>query len=434
MKEPLNSEMIKKAKRRNLWAFMAGNLLSGFGDSCINIAYMPFLYEVTNNNLFLTGLLTTLAAVLWFLPTPILGRISDKNNRKQMMIFSKPIAFVGVFLLLFVNQNNLYLLIISIILRSVGFMSSNLNYNILVSESNGESKEGLGHIFSKMAFLYFASTIGGAVFVNLTGFEYNIYFMIFLVICIINWIKNIIFVTDTKSVQNEKIVKKSSNSKSWREVIKSPKIKTAMIFLTFDIFFWEISNSVLTAGLISAYGFTLEELAFFNIWFNVSMIIFQIPAGKLTDKFGKKKILIISELGGIFIFTLHIISSIIWTSGYKLFLFPSMILIQILSGIVVASFIPSESIILTDLDKDRKGESYGMVSFVRGFGAMFPGAIGGFLMGTVHFITPFIVTTIGIVLLIIYLLKFGHRFEEIDEIGLNNKKTNNSKKNNSKKK
>ena len=59
-----------------------------------------------------------------------------------------------------------------------------------------------------------------------------------------------------------------------------------------------------------------------------------------------------------------------------------------------------------------------MVSFVRGIGAMFPGAIGGFLMGSVHFITPFIVTTIGIALLIVYLLKFGHRFEEIEEEGL----------------
>ena len=134
MKKPLNSEMIKKAKRRNLWTFMVGNIISGFGESCYNIAYMPFLYEVTNNNLFLTGLLTTLFSILWFLPAPILGKISDKNDRKKIMIFSAPIAIVGLILLLFVNQNNLYLLIISIILRSVGFMSRSLNYNILVSE------------------------------------------------------------------------------------------------------------------------------------------------------------------------------------------------------------------------------------------------------------------------------------------------------------
>jgi len=437
VEKQLNSEMIKKAKRKNLWAFMAGNIIAGFGDSCANIAYMPFLYEVTNYNLFLTGLFTTLSAIFWFFPLPISGKLSDRFGRKKMMIISKPIAIIGSILLLFINQNNLYLLIISIILRSVGFMSSNLNYNIIVSESNQDSKNGLGHIFGIMAFLYFGSTIGGAIFVNLTGFEYKIYFMIFLAIIVINWIKNIIFITDTKEVQIKKIEIKASNKKGLREMIKNPKIKTAMIFLSLDFFIWEISNSILTAGLIGAYGFTLEDLAFFNIFFNVSIMIAQIPAGKLTDKFGKKKILILSEFSGFLIFTLHIISSVIWSLGIESFLIPSMILIQLLFGITAATFIPSESVILTDLDSSRKGESYGMVSFVRGFGAMFPGAIGGFLMGSVHFIAPFIVTTIGIVFIILYLLKYGHRFEDDkeekeEELKLN--KNIESKENNSKKK
>ncbi|MHA1475797.1 MAG: hypothetical protein ACTSQ5_11510, partial [Promethearchaeota archaeon] len=68
---------------------------------------------------------------------------------------------------------------------------------------------------------------------------------------------------------------------------------------------------------------------------------------------------------------------------------------------------------------------------------MFPGAIGGFLMGSVHFIAPFIVTTIGIVFIILYLLKYGHRFEDDkeekeEELKLN--KNIESKENNSKKK
>ena len=327
-----------------------------------------------------------------------------------MILLSKPIAILGVLLLFFVNQHNLFLLIISIILRAVGFMSSGLNFQILISESSDESKNGLGHIFGVMAFIYFVSTIGGAIFVNRTGFDYNIYFMIFFIVCIILWIRDFIFISDIDHLK--KNVRIQSNKKDWRELFKNPKVRSAMIFLTVDFLVWGISGSILAAGLQSQYGFTLKDLAYFQMFFSISNMIFQIPAGKLTDKIGKKKTLIICEISGLLIYGLHIVTFIFWSLGNEAFLFPSMIAIQILFGITVTTFIPSEMMILTDLDESRKGESYGMVNFVRGFGAIPPGIIGGFLMGSVHFIAPFIFTIIGITFLILYLLKFGHNFEE----------------------
>ena len=416
MKEPLNSEMIKKAKIRNLWAFMFGSIIGGFGDSCINIAYLPFVYEVTDYNLVFTGFMVTLFQLMWFLPSPISGKLSDKFGRKKMLILSSPISIIGIVLLFFVNQSNLYLLVISTILRPLGFSSVGLNYTILTSESNDESKNGLGHIFGLQAFLYFGSTIGGAIFVSLTGFDYRIYFMVFLVICIINWIKNIIFVTDTAQMKNNSRIQ--PDRKDWRELFKNSRVRTAMIFLTMDIFFWGVSGAVLNAGLQSQYGLTIEDLAFFHIWFNVSNMIFQIPAGKLTDKIGKKKILIISQIFGILIYSIHILTSIFWSLGNEAIMFPSMILIQILFGIAVTTFIPSEAMILTDLDDSRKGVSFGMVSFVRGFGAIPTGIIAGFLIENVNFIAPFIFTIVGIIFQVLYLLKFGDRFDEKEEEGL----------------
>ncbi|MHA1729112.1 MAG: MFS transporter [Promethearchaeota archaeon] len=415
MKKPLSSEMIKKAKRRNLWAFMGGNVVSGFGDSCLNIAYIPFLYEVTNYDLFLTGLMVTIFQIMWFLPSPIAGRLSDRFGRKTMMILSAPVSIFGITLLFFVNQTNLYLLVISTILRPLGFMSGGLNYQILITESKEESNNGLGHIFGVMAFLYFGSTIGGSIFVNLTGFEYKYYFMIFLITYIINWIKNIIFITDTAQLKNNGRI--NSEKKDWRELFKNSKVQTAIVFLTMDIFFWGISTNILNAGLQDQYGLTLENLAFFNIWFNISNMLFQIPAGKLTDKINKKKVLILSQIFGLIIFMLHILIyfAIQISTDFNIFLFPCMITIQILFGLSVSTFIPSESMILTDLDDSRKGESYGMVSFVRGFGAIPTGIIGGFLIGNVHFIAPFVMTFIGIIFEILYLLKFGDRFDEIKD-------------------
>ena len=288
----------------------------------------------------------------------------------------------------------------------------------MVSESNDESNNGLGHIFGVMAFFYFGSTIGGSIFVSLTGFDYNIYFMIFLIIIITIWIIEIIFLTDTVHRENKKSNNiTTSTKKDWRELFKSSKVQTAIIFLTMDIFIWGISENILTAGLQMQYGFTLENLAFFNIWFNISVMILQIPAGKLTDKIGKKKTLIISEIFGLIIFTLHVALCFVTQISdiFNILIFPTMITIQILFGFVASAFIPSERMILSDLDASRKGVSYGMVSFVRGFGAMPTGIIGGFLMGSVHFTAPLILTSIGIIFIILYLVKYGDRFDEFEK-------------------
>lgn len=420
----MSSEVTKKAKRRNLWAFMFGNLIGGFGDSCINIAYIPFLYEVTIYNLFLTGLMVSIYQTMWFLPSPLSGKLSDKFGRKNMMIFSAPISMSGVVLLFFVNQSNLYLLLISQILRPLGLASGNMNYQILVSESNDESNNGLGHMFGRLAFLYFGSTIGGSIFVSLTGFDYKIYFMIFLIIYIINWIKNIIFITDT--VQLKINGKHSSEKKDWRRLFKNSRVQSAMLFLTMDVFFWGISIDVLNAGLQKQFGLSLEDLAFLNIWFNISNMLFQIPAGKLTDKIGKKKVLILSQIFGLFIFTIYIsIYFALQISAYfTILLFPLLIINQILFGLAVTTFIPSESMILSDLDDSRKGISYGMVSFVRGLGAMPTGIIGGYLMGSVHFTAPLILTAIGIIILILYLLRYGNRFDALEDEESKNNQAN----------
>jgi MFS family permease len=144
-------------------------------------------------------------------------------------------------------------------------------------------------------------------------------------------------------------------------------------------------------------------------------MIFQIPAGKLTDKIGKKKILIISQTFGILIYAIHILISTFWSLGNETFLFPAMIIIQILFGIAVTTFVPSEAIILTNLDDSRKGVSFGMVSFVRGFGAIPTGIIAAFLIEEVHFIAPFIFTIVGIGIQILFLMKYGNIFDEIEK-------------------
>ncbi len=101
MEGTLDSEKLKKARRQNFGSFMVGNLISGFGETCFQIAYIPFVYVVTNYNLFLTGILTTFTIMWAFIPAPFSGKLSDRFGRKRMLILSIPISALGVFLLYF---------------------------------------------------------------------------------------------------------------------------------------------------------------------------------------------------------------------------------------------------------------------------------------------------------------------------------------------
>jgi hypothetical protein len=61
---------------------------------------------------------------------------------------------------------------------------------------------------------------------------------------------------------------------------------------------------------------------------------------------------------------------------------------------------------LTNLDDNRKGFSYGIVTFIRGIGMLPTGAIGGFLAQNINYTAPFVVGLVGLVIEVWFLVKY----------------------------
>ncbi|MCK4286925.1 MAG: MFS transporter, partial [Candidatus Lokiarchaeota archaeon] len=171
-------------------------------------------------------------------------------------------------------------------------------------------------------------------------------------------------------------------------------------------FVWGIALSIYNAGLTTYYHFTPAEIASIAVWFHISNMVSQIPAGRIADKIGKKKSLIISQIFGMVFFSMNILISVLWSQGITGFAFPGLIIGEIFFGIAVTTFIPSEQMTLTNLDDSRKAESYGIVAFIRGIGMMPTGAIGGFLAENIHYIAPFAIGLVGLVFEIWFLIKY----------------------------
>ena len=409
MNKYVNSVEIDRIKRKNLWALFFINLLHGMGAGMFNVVYQPFILDLTGSVLIM-GILVTIGGIVQFLPMPLIGKLSDRFGRKKMMLSSIPFYILGLISLIFSSSTAIFFLILGIILYFLGVVINNLSSLIFISENSNKSK---GLMYGLILFSFFGGTIFGSTFVLLgKAFDSRVFFLIFIGIIIGEGTINLVFISEKfKFDKNQRSISLKSIDTElsvWKKIMNNPKSKALLIFLTLDLFIYNIGLSIYSGGLKDFYLITREELALITIVFSTSNMLFQIPGGHLADKIGKKKSLIYSQCFGLTFFAINILAYFVWAGGFTEFLFPALIISHIPFAMSVCTFIPSEQMALTDLDETRKAESYGVVGLIRGLGFIPTGYIGAFLFENVHYIAPLFISFIGIFFEIWYLSKYFH--------------------------
>lgn len=406
MKKNRDPRDLEKIQRRNFYTMACNLLLYGIGQTMFFIVYLPFIYEFTES-IFITGVITTVGSIVQFLPMPWLGRIADRYGRKNVWYFDTPFIVLGLFL--FIVADNLFILIAGVMSLNFGWAITFSVYQVFVSENSNETRKGLN--FGILTFLLFGGNIVGSIFVLIDSrFNVSYYFLIFIIILVINQIIFAVFVSDPIPRKSSLYIKPDKSSKTekgiWRKILTTPNLRAIVIFFTLDAFIYSISFSIYNAGLIDQYHITPQDIALLSLCSNISLALFQIPAGHLTDKIGKKNTLTLCQSFGLTFFFLSVIIFFLWSTGLKSSLLPLLIVGRIFDAAVATTFIPSEGVSLTNLDETRSAESFGIVSFIRGIGVIPTGVISGLLIQNVHYITPFILTIIGIIFLLWFLLKY----------------------------
>ena len=285
---------------------------------------------------------------------------------------------------------------------------------MIISASSDKMKKGI--LFSLMFFGIFIGSICGDFFVMLDIIDdIRVYFILYILLDTFSYLIIIFVISNPTSIKTKdsvitaEIINKKQSM--WKDIFKSPKKRAIIIFFTLDIFIYSISGSILLAGLRAQYNLTYDQMAFIAIWLSITTMIFQIPGGHLADKIGIKRSLILSELFSLGGYSCYILAFILWSLGFQFYLIPLLSVANILNGLTASIFIPSAQIILTDLDKTRKAESYGITGFLRGIGFLPTGIIGGFLTESVNYIIPFVLSFTGIIFLIWYLRKYFDKWE-----------------------
>lgn len=398
---------LEKTKYKNLLAISFTKLIHGFGSNIFSVIYQPYLLELTNS-LVLTGIIISIGSIMQFLPLPFIGKLSDRYNRKLLITSSMPVFVMGVFLFMIATPTTIYYAILGILLYFLGFSINNLNSQFIVSESSNKSK---GLVYGFMYFSFFLGSIGGSTLVVLSpNIDTKMYFLIFIgVLAVEGIIYGIILSNKTQIKKSISINNKNRKEMNlWTNIFKTKTLRSILIFFTLDIFVYGTTLSIYYAGLYDYYHLTTENIAILSISLNITNMFFQIPAGRITDKLGNKKTLILSQFFGLGFFMMNIISVFLWVNAISSMLIITLLLGQVLFAFSIVMFIPAEQIILTDLGKDRKAEYYGIINFVRGIGYIPTGYIGGLMVENIGYLTPFVFSFLGVLVEILFLRSYFH--------------------------
>ncbi|MCJ7649796.1 MAG: MFS transporter [Candidatus Lokiarchaeota archaeon] len=407
MSASIKSNNLETVKRKNLLAISFTKLLHGFGSNIFSVIYQPYLLELTNS-LVLTGIIISIGSIMQFLPMPFIGKLSDRYNRKILITSSMPVFMMGVFLFMIATPSTIYYAVLGILIYFLGFTINGLNSQFIVSESSNKSK---GLIYGFMFFSFFLGSIGGSTLVVLSpNIDTKMYFLIFIgVLAIEGIIYGSILSNKTQTKKSISLFNKDVKEVNlWINIFRTKTLRSILIFFTLDIFVYGITLSIYNAGLYDFYNLTTENIAILSIGLNITNMLFQIPAGRITDKLGNKKALILSQFFGLGFFTMNIMTVFLWINGITSTLLLTLLFGQISFAFSIVMFIPAEQLILTDLGKERKAEYYGIINFVRGIGFIPTGYIGSLMVENIGYLSPFIFSFVGVLLEIIFLIRFFH--------------------------
>lgn len=321
----------------------------------------------------------------------ITGRISDSAGRKRIQVTAFLCSLIA--LLVSLLANTWHLLILSAFLFAFGNSLWDPANASMIAESVEKEKRGMA--YSVISLSWF---IPGFFAPSVAGYLASIYGLrqVFAICMILEFAAFLVFaffIRETLNVRQKINLHKllSSVKEAFRPKLGLSKFYMATIG---DAFAWGLTNTIFFGILIEAYRFTPIQLSLLLTIFCIVTALSQIPAGRVVDKYGRKRLLITSELVGLIVLVGYIISRsfsefLIW---YGLF------------GIVASTWIPAyQAYIANAVPDEVRAKAVGDLNALRGLIAIPAPLLGGILFSSYGFDAPILAS---LTLLIIVLLIF----------------------------
>ncbi|MGZ9587288.1 MFS transporter [Paenibacillus marinisediminis] len=352
------------------------------------IPFLPlFLIDlgVTEHLELWSGLLFSAAFLAGAISSPFWGAVGDKYGRKPMIIRAGLVLFILYFLMAFVT--NQYQLLAIRLLQ--GLLSGFIPGSIAIVGTNTPEKK-VGYALSMMSTATATGSIMGPLIGGLLShlFSNRLAFAIAGILCfiatilVIFWVKEEKFVPSKDKVSVMNTIRVASGNKALIFVLIMTLL-TQFSVMTIEpvlpLYIVEIGGSSENASLVSGFVFSLVGIA---------SILFAARWGKLADKIGFQKVLLIGLLAG----GLGSLAQILFENIY------SFSIIRFVYGAFFCAVFPAlNGMVVRSTAPEFRGRAFSLNQTASQIGGMLGPLAGGMLSGMFNVHAVFLVT--GLLLL-----------------------------------
>ncbi len=385
-----------------MWNIIFLGLVSFFADISAEMVYPIIPLYLTANfgaTPALVGIIEGIAESIASLLKVFSGYVTDKYKKK------KPIAFAGyatglIYKIALIMAGSWAGILGARVIDRIGKGIRTAPRDVMVSESaeKGQAGKAFGiHKALDMAGSAIGILIAYLLLKNSKGsFNYKQIFLISIipaVICLIMFVK-------IKEKKEEYIVKK--REPFWQNI---KKLDTQLIMYLLVAFLFTLGNSSNAFLLLRAKNLGFDDTSVILLYFlyNATASILSIPAGKRSDKIGRKRLLITGNI--IFVIVYLGFAFVV----NKLF----MIALFVLYGVYTAMTAGVERAFISEISpKELKGTMLGLHSTIVGIALLPASSIAGILWTSYGAKVPFIfgafMSLMATIILLLLMKDGGH--------------------------
>jgi MFS family permease len=366
------------------------------------------------------GFLTSIRNLISSLFQGVFGRFSDKLGRKIFLVVSLTLSFIITTLLIFFGNQNM--IIIASVFQSLAICIFTPSWNAAIGDVTRTKGRGafigrisaVGQVVSVSftliiaALFFFAERYEGQVVLGWTvSLSWEQQYMIAFAASSISYLIAlgiIIFFKETHSAKNNNITEDNTNLfEPFKNKDYNKFLIIHLVFATVMSTFWPVTPFI----QIDILDMKFYQIAIASATFAICMGIFQTISGKLADKIGRKKMIII----GCFILIFFPIS---YAPAVIFGKWQYSILANFVAGTGSGFFYTSINTYILDLSKrETMGSFIGWKEALTGIATFIGSLSGGFIIDAIRLnYNLFIMgvsVTIGVTILR-FLAFFGYLF------------------------
>jgi MFS family permease len=393
--------------RGNILVMMTSWLVMNFAGAIPMTYYSLFVLELGGTP-FIIGIMEFISFLALASVQFPGGYLADKHGRKNLVVtFTFAMALANLFCVL---APSWHFVLLGVMLQNVFLGALIPRLQAIIADSIPSEKRGLG--FSMFMLVNNAAAIFSPIVAGVLYLQYGLvagvriaYLIVVVMYLIAATVR--IRLTETLKVNNDEELSLSGVFREYPRAVKEgfgvwKKLPRSMFFL-----FLTNAASAFVGGIFFPYQVVyatkvlhIDEFnwAFVMMWFTSSMVFLALPSGKLADRIGRKKPVVVS-------WVLFALFPLLFLPGGLYTLFVAYLFFGASNALFAAAYQAFEAdLVPQELRGKEVGCSYFVVFVLMALG----GLVGGFLYQSVSPMLPFILAFVETIPCAVITLLFIH--------------------------